>query len=53
MLKKQRSRRVLATVLVVVGGVLMALAPEMWIGLLLLALGVVIELAGIALERKS
>jgi len=53
MLKKRRSRRVLAIVLVVVGGVLMALAPEMWIGLLLLALGVVIELAGIALERKS
>jgi hypothetical protein len=53
MFKKQRSRRVLAIVLVVVGGVLMALAPEMWIGLLLLALGVVIELAGIALERKS
>ncbi|MGK2953536.1 MAG: hypothetical protein ACSLEZ_14295 [Thiobacillus sp.] len=53
MLKKRRSRRVLAIVLVVVGGVLMALAPEMWIGLLLLALGVLIELAGIALERKS
>ena len=53
MFKNRRSRRVLAIVLVVVGGLLMALAPEMWIGLLLLALGVVIELAGIALERKS
>lgn len=53
MLKKRRSRRVLAIVLVVVGGVLMALAPEMWIGLLLLALGVLIELAGIALEREN
>jgi len=34
------------------GGVLMALAPEIWAGLLVLALGVLIELAGIALERQ-
>ena len=43
----------MAGILVVLGGVLMALAPEMWVGLILLALGVVIELAGIALERKA
>lgn len=53
MLRKQRSRRVLAGILVLLGGVLMFLAPEMWVGLILLALGVVIELAGIALERKA
>lgn len=53
MLSKRRSRRVLATFLVVLGGVLMYLAPEMWAGLIVLALGVVIELAGIALERKT
>jgi hypothetical protein len=53
MLSKQRSRRVLAIFLVVLGGVLMYLAPEMWAGLGVLALGVVIELAGIALERKA
>ena len=52
MLRKQRSRRVLAIFLVVLGGVLMDLAPEMWAGLVVLALGVIIELAGIALERK-
>jgi hypothetical protein len=39
--------------LVVLGGVLMYLAPEMWAGLAVLALGVVIELTGIALERKA
>ncbi len=33
MLRKQRSRRVLAGILVVLGGVLMFLAPEMWVGL--------------------
>ena len=49
----KRSRRVLAIFLVVLGGVLLFLAPEMWAGLVLLALGVVIELAGIALERRA
>jgi hypothetical protein len=53
MLKKRRSRRFLALFLVVLGGVLMYLAPEVWAGLLVLALGVVIELAGIALEHKA
>lgn len=53
MLRKQRTRRVLATLLVVLGGVLMYLAPEIWAGLLVLALGVVIELAGIALEHRA
>lgn len=53
MLRKQRSRRVLAMILVVLGGVLMVLAPEIWAGLVVLALGVVIEVAGIALERKA
>lgn len=53
MLKKQGSRRVLAGVLVLLGAVLMALAPEIWAGMVVLALGVVIELAGIALEHKA
>ena len=53
MLKKRRARRVVAISLVILGGLLMALAPEIWEGLLVLALGVGIELAGIALERKA
>lgn len=53
MLIKQRSRRVLAIFLVILGGVLMILAPEIWAGLVVLALGVIIELAGITLERKA
>lgn len=53
MLSSRRSRRVLAIFLVVLGGVLMYLAPEMWAGLVVLVLGVVVELAGIALERKT
>lgn len=31
----------------------MILAPEIWAGLVVLALGVIIELAGITLERKA
>lgn len=53
MLRQRRSRRVLAMFLVVLGGVLMVLAPEMWAGLVLLVLGVILELAGIVLERKA
>lgn len=53
MLRNRRSRRVLALLLVVLGGVLIYLAPEVWGGLAVLALGVLIELAGIALERKT
>ena len=53
MLIKQRSRRVLAIFLVILGGMLMILAPEIWAGLVVLALGVIIELAGITLERKA
>lgn len=53
MLRKRRSRRVLAMFLVLLGGALMYLAPEVWGGLLVLALGVVVELVGIALERRT
>lgn len=53
MLRKRRSRRVLAIFLVVLGGLLMYLAPEIRIGLVVLAVGVLVELAGIALERRS
>jgi hypothetical protein len=52
-LRNRRSRRVLALLLVVLGGVLIYLAPEVWGGLAVRALGVRIELAGIALERKT
>jgi hypothetical protein len=39
--------------LVVFGGVLIFLAPEVWVGVLLLVLGAAVELAGIALERRA
>lgn len=45
-------RRVLAAVLIVFGAVLMLAAPETLSGALVIALGVAIEIAGIALERR-
>lgn len=53
MLRYRRPRRALALFLVVLGGAMMFLAPEVWGGLAVLALGVVIELVGIALEHKA
>lgn len=50
---RQRSRRLLALFLVVLGGLLMYLAPEVWGGLIVLLAGVAIELVGIALEHKA
>jgi len=53
MIRNPRIRRTSAIVMVTLGAILMLLAPEVWQGALLLALGVVLELVGIALERKG
>lgn len=53
MLKNPRVRRPLAIFLVVLGGVLMFLAPEVWAGVVLLVLGVAVEIVGIALEHRA
>jgi hypothetical protein len=54
MINNIRTRRASATIMVVLGAILMLLAPGIWAGgLLLLILGVVLELAGIALGHKT
>jgi Zn-dependent membrane protease YugP len=53
MIKNTRIRRTGALVMVVLGAILMFLAPEVWQGALLLALGVIIELVGITLEHNA
>lgn len=53
MVKNIHTRRASAAIMVVLGAVLMLIAPEIWAGLLLLILGVVLELAGIALGHKA
>ncbi len=53
MIKNLRTRRTSATIMVVLGAILMLIAPAIWAGLLLLILGVVLELVGIALAHKA
>ncbi len=53
MIRNQRIRRIIAAIMIVLGAVLMFLAAEPWPGALLFALGILLELAGITLERKA
>lgn len=53
MLRKTAVRRTVALLLVTIGALLMFLAPETGVGLALLALGVMLELVGIALRRRD
>ncbi len=51
MIRNRAVRRTVALVLVVLGGLLMMLAPPIWIGAIPLALGILLEVVGIALEH--
>lgn len=53
MVKNLRNRRASAIIMVVLGVILMLIAPEIWTGLLLLIMGAVLELVGIALAHKA
>ena len=48
-----KPRRLIAGALVILGGVLMFAAPQTPSGAVVMALGVLIEIAGIALERRG
>ena len=53
MLTKTAIRRPVALLLIVLGAAMMFLAPETWAGLALLAVGVSLELIGIALRHRD
>ncbi len=53
MIKNLRVRRTTAGIMVVLGAILMFIAPEIWAGLAVLALGIALELAGIAVGHKA
>lgn len=53
LLKNRRLRRSMGFVLVITGGILMWLAPEVEVGVALLAAGILLEIVGIALERRA
>jgi hypothetical protein len=50
-MKNKRSRRLIVLALLAAGGLLMWLAPATPVGLVLLGAGILVEIAGIALER--
>ena len=53
MIRNRMLRRGLAGVLIVAGGLLMLLSPSVSLGLVAFGLGVVLELAGLAIERRA
>ena len=53
MLRKKWHRRAVAFALIVLGGTLMFFAPEVWVGVLMMVLGVAVEMIGITLDHKS
>ena len=53
MINNRRVRRASASVMVVLGAVLMFLAPAVWPGALLFGVGVILELIGITLEHRD
>ena len=53
MIRNRRIRRGLAAALIMVGGVLLLLAPSVHYGLVAFGLGIVLELAGIVVERRD
>jgi hypothetical protein len=48
----RRARRVIAVALMVAGGAVMALSPDVGAGLAAFAVGLLLELVGLALERR-
>ena len=52
-IKNKRARRLLVLALLVGGGLLMWFAPEVSAGVALLIAGLVLEIAGITLERRA
>ena len=53
MLRNRRYRRIAAVALAVIGALLMLFSPSTEIGLLAFALGVALELAGLAIEHRE
>jgi hypothetical protein len=54
MIRNSRTRRFLSVLLVILGGVLMFLAPEnIWIGAVFFGLGAGVEIAGLALGHRK
>lgn len=50
---KANLRQALSTALIMLGGLLMLLAPETWTGLLFMGLGVLIEILAMSIHHQD
>ncbi len=53
MIKRTLHRRILGSTLIVIGALIMWLAPEIWSGVVMILIAIALEILGITLERKS
>ncbi len=54
MIRNPRSKRLLSIPLLILGGLLMFLAPEnIWMGAILFILGIAVEIAGLVLAHRD
>jgi hypothetical protein len=53
MIENQFARRLIAAALMVAGAISMLLAPPIWLGAIPLAIGVLLETAGILVEHRK
>ena len=53
MLKNTRQRRTIGIILIILGALLMLLAPEVWAGLIMILIAFILEGIGIALEHSQ
>jgi len=53
MLKHTLHRRILGITLIIIGALLMWLAPEIWSGVIMIFIAIALEILGISLEHKA
>ena len=53
MIRNRLVQRSVALALMILGGLLMFLAPEVWIGAIPFALGIVLEVIGVRIEHRD
>jgi len=52
MIRNRRVRRSVALAMMGLGGLLMLLAPPVWVGAIPFALGVILEVIGVGIEHR-
>ncbi len=53
MLKRTLHRRILGSTLIIVGALMLWLAPEVWSGVIMILIAIALEILGITLERRN